>query len=98
MFSQEKFGARLRILRFKSGCTQADIARTLKMERSSYTYYETGGVSPSFASLVYLSKYYGVTTDWLLMGKASNDFERELTAELEERDYYSREFKREKYI
>lgn len=57
---------RLRSLREKCGFTQEQVAKTLNIDRSSYTYYETGKTEPSIASLIKLSNLFKVSIEDLL--------------------------------
>ena len=57
---------RLIELRKKSGLTQADIAKHLKITRQAYSCYESSRREMDFASLVSIAKLYNVTTDYLL--------------------------------
>lgn len=73
----------LRFLREQNGLTQQELADTLCIERSTYTYYEKGG-HPSLPTLMSLALLYDVTTDFLLgfpeKPREPNAFERELLA------------------
>ena len=55
--------AKLRELRVKSGYTQHQIADILNIDRSTYTYYETGKTSPDITVLAKLSKIFNVSID-----------------------------------
>ena len=57
---------RLKELRLKRGLTQAEVARHLKVDRTTLTKYETGEREPDLKSLTILSDYFNVTTDYLL--------------------------------
>ena len=59
-------GARLRELRRRSGLTQSEIAKRLPVDRTTYTKYENGRVSPDHQALVNLAELHGVTVDCLL--------------------------------
>ena len=58
----------LKYYRTKCGLTQQDVADLLGLERSSYTYYETGKITPDVETLVRLSKIYNVDFYDLLSG------------------------------
>jgi transcriptional regulator with XRE-family HTH domain len=60
------FHQRLAMLRSEKGVTQHDVARFLRISRTTYAHYEIGRRAPDFETLVSLAKYYGVTTDYLL--------------------------------
>ncbi|MCL2507607.1 MAG: helix-turn-helix domain-containing protein [Oscillospiraceae bacterium] len=50
----------LRKLREESGYTQQNVADFLGIDRSTYTYYETGNTRPKVSTLTKLSHMYGV--------------------------------------
>lgn len=59
---------RLRYLRNLHGFTQKQVADALNIERSTYTYYETGKTHPDLNAIVKIAKIYNVTLDYLLVG------------------------------
>lgn len=60
------FGARLRELRRQQKMTQQRVADHLQVDRTTYTKYESGRVSPDHQALVRLAELFGVTVDSLL--------------------------------
>lgn len=60
------FGARLRELRQQHGLTQLAVAERLCVDRTTYTKYEAGRVSPDHRGLVTLAEMFEVTVDQLL--------------------------------
>lgn len=56
----------LKKLRIDYGYTQQNLADLLKIDRSAYTYYESGKTNPSIDKLIRLANLYGVTVDKLL--------------------------------
>lgn len=60
------FSTRLRTLRTERKLTQDEVSRAMGITKAAYGYYETGRNLPSVEILLKLSKYYGVTTDYLL--------------------------------
>ena len=60
------FGARLRSLRRQNRLTQQAVADRLNIHRTTYTKYETGGVTPDQQGLLCLAELFGVTVDYLL--------------------------------
>lgn len=62
----EIFGQRLRLLREEAGEVLQDVADRVSKTRTAPALWEAGSNEPSFAILVSLADYYGVTTDWLL--------------------------------
>ncbi|HEX3037380.1 MAG TPA: helix-turn-helix domain-containing protein [Oscillospiraceae bacterium] len=57
---------KLRDLREKCGYTQQQIANTLNIDRSTYSYYETGKTSPDIPSLIVLANVFSVSIEELL--------------------------------
>ena len=55
----------LKKVRKEHKLTQQDIADVLGVDRSTYTFYETGKTSPSIATLQKLSNIYNVTIGYL---------------------------------
>ncbi len=66
---------RLRTIRQEHRLTQQELANVLGMDRTTYTYYESGKTAPSAANLVKLAKIYNVTVGYLL-GVEDNHPER----------------------
>ena len=60
------FPNRLKNLRSKYGCTQAELAKKLSLTRASINAWEMGLSAPSTPFLVELSRLFHVTTDYLL--------------------------------
>lgn len=81
-FTNEGLAKKLLILRKKSGLTQEEVAAHLNVNRSTYAYYETADTAPSYNTLLSLCEFYGVSTDWFIMGKARTEFEEQLNADL----------------
>ena len=48
--------------------TQQQVADRLRIERSTYTYYETGKTKPDIATLIKLAKIYNISYTQLLQG------------------------------
>jgi transcriptional regulator with XRE-family HTH domain len=60
------FGSRLKQLRKEKGLTQQQLAALLKIGRPTVAGYETKGKEPDFEKIMWLSAFFGVTTDYLL--------------------------------
>lgn len=60
------FGEKLKSLRESKGLTQQQLADLMKVGRSTIAGYETKGIQPDFEKLVWISSYFGVSTDYLL--------------------------------
>jgi len=57
---------KIKLLREKAGLTQADLARTLSLTRSSINAWEMGLSVPSTQYVVELAKTFNISTDFLL--------------------------------
>lgn len=56
----------LRFLRKYNAVKQKEVATALRIERSTYAYYETGATQPSLSMVMRMALLYDVTTDFLL--------------------------------
>jgi transcriptional regulator with XRE-family HTH domain len=72
------FGSRLKLLRKEKGLTQQQLADLLKVGRPTVAGYETKGKEPDFEKIMWMSAFFGVTTDYLL--GISNNRGKPLTA------------------
>ena len=63
------FGEHLRELRKKAWYTQTEMARRLGVDRSTYTYYETGKSQPNLKTLEKLCQILSVDYNTLLKQK-----------------------------
>lgn len=75
MFSEEeqveisKFGYRLRSLRESLNMTQQDLGLRIRVSGASVNKYESDdGVFPSVPTLLMITRFFNVSTDYLLMG------------------------------
>ena len=57
---------RLRSLRLSMGLTQMQVAEALNIDRSTYTYYETGKTVPDVKTIIKLSKIFNVSYQQIL--------------------------------
>lgn len=62
----QRFGEILCELREDKGLTQLQLSRILHISNSSISAYETGTREPNTEVLIALSRYFDVTTDYLL--------------------------------
>ena len=60
------FRVKIRQLREKYGYTQKKMSELLGVERSTYTYYETGKTEPSLRVLRKMAVVFHVSTDYLV--------------------------------
>lgn len=58
--TSEELGGVLRRLRLRRNLTQQHIAEMLGIDRSTYTYYEKGEITPPIFTLIKLSEIFGV--------------------------------------
>ncbi len=58
----------LKYYRHECGLTQQQVADRLKIERSTYTYYETGKTKPDINTLIKIAKVFNVSYTSLLKG------------------------------
>lgn len=61
-----KFQNVLKSLRTSHGLTQDELAKSLKMSRSTIGMYEKGAREPDFETLEVIADYFNVDTDYLL--------------------------------
>ncbi len=58
----------LKFYRHEARLTQQQVADRLKIERSTYTYYETGKTKPDINTLIKIAKVYNINYTQLLQG------------------------------
>ena len=73
-------GESLKRVRTEHNLKQKDIADAIGIDRSTYSYYETGKTSPPLEVLCALTKIYNVTIGYLI-GKEANNPELRRRAE-----------------
>ena len=61
-----KFSDYLREIRLAAGYTQQEIADVLRIDRSTYAYYESGKTEPNISNLRKISNLYSISLDDLL--------------------------------
>lgn len=64
--SLSTIGKNLRIFREKCGYTQQHLANVLNIDRSTYSYYESGKTTPDISSLILLSQVFCISLPELL--------------------------------
>lgn len=76
----ETLGSRISYLRSKKGMSQEELAKYLKLAKSTLGMYETNKREPSFETISLIANFFGVSIDWLLTGKeiSKNEFEENL--------------------
>lgn len=60
-------------IRKKKGLNQLKVAMDLNISREAISYYENGQRCPNLEMLLKLSKYFGVSIDYLITGKEFNE-------------------------
>lgn len=60
------FHIKIKILRENRGLTQKQLADLLGIERSTYSYYESGRILPSVPIIIRLSELYLVSCDYII--------------------------------
>ena len=71
---------RLKAARKACRLTQNQVAEILGIDRSAYTYYETGKTSPSLGNLLRLAAVFKVDASWLLGETAADEDAQFLSA------------------
>lgn len=64
-------GMRIALLRIRNNWSQAELAQRIGVSNSAIGMYEQGRREPSLDLVVRLAQELGVTTDYLLTGKAT---------------------------
>lgn len=72
-FNWESVGARVKQVRSAAKETQDELAEMLDLEKASISRKERGRIAFGAPELLIISNRYGVSVDWLLTGKASDD-------------------------
>ena len=63
---ENKFGENLKYLRNEKKIGQVELARELHVSKGIISMWENGLREPTMSSLIALSKYFGVTIDYLV--------------------------------
>lgn len=61
-----KLAQNMKLLRESNGLTQKKVAQYLFVDRSTYSYYESGKTQPNLKMLTLLADLYGVSIDALI--------------------------------
>lgn len=72
-FDHTQFCLKLKVLRELYGFSQFEMAKRLKIERSSYSSYEIGRAMPSLGCLKKIAQIFQVSIDFLLDFKLESD-------------------------
>ena len=71
-YDMKKSGERIRQLRMQNGFTQEKTATALNIDQSYYGRIETGKRGCPVELFVQLSDFFGVSLDYLILGKSNN--------------------------
>lgn len=93
----------LRILRRKHKLTQQEVADILGIDRSTYTFYETGKTRPAIENIKKLTDIYNVTFGYLCgyernVPEAKNNYEGEKKVGNNYSDFFCDANKNERFI
>ncbi len=69
------FNEKLKKIRLKYKLSQKNVADTLGIDRTTYTYYETGRSTPTFKNMCKLCKIFNVTPNYFFSEEESNEFQ-----------------------
>lgn len=72
-YNTKECGNRIRQLRIKKGLTQEQIANALNIDQSFYGRIETGKKGCSVDLFIQLSELFGISLDYLILGRYSVD-------------------------
>lgn len=63
---------RLQKLRKENNLSQEELANKLELSRQAISKWESGITSPDIKNIIKLSEIYGVSTDYILLGRENN--------------------------
>ena len=79
-YNVKQSGERIRQLRIQNGLTQEKTANMLNIDQSYYGRIETGKRGCPVDLFVQLSDLFGVSLDYLILGKSSNGLSKRVNA------------------
>ncbi|MEW5919360.1 MAG: helix-turn-helix domain-containing protein [Bacillota bacterium] len=65
----DTIGKRIHFLRKKHNLTQKQLADSTGLQRGNLSHYEKDKIKPAADAIIALSRFFNVSTDWLLTGK-----------------------------
>ncbi len=71
----KKIGNKINAIRIKTELTQEQMAEKLNISRVQYSRIEKGIASPNANILYQISEQFGISLDWLVMGKGTMDLQ-----------------------
>lgn len=72
----QNYKERIRELRLNANLSQRQVAEVLGVKQQQYQRWETGNRDFPIKELVQLANFFGVTTDYILLGKVEEDHEQ----------------------
>ena len=79
-YDMKRSGERIRQLRIQNGFTQEKTANMLNIDQSYYGRIETGKRGCPVELFVQLSDLFGVSLDYLILGRSSSDLSKRVNA------------------
>lgn len=76
----------LKAVRKAHRLTQEDVAKILGIDRTTYTFYETGKTSPSVTTLTTLAKMYNCSVGYLAGAEENNPRFKKIESEISVKD------------
>ena len=74
----------LRRLRMDAGITQQQLSREIKIGQATISQWESGASKPTADALIALSKYYGVSADFILGISLDKEGDGKMNQDVEE--------------
>lgn len=87
MYDKKECGKRLKELRMLSGKTQLEVSQEINISTDTISKIEQGKRSPSVSLVEELSRYYKISTDYIITGSSNGsgrDEERDQKIETEQ--------------
>jgi len=76
-YDQHVCGARIQELRKSKGYTQEALAEAIDIDAKRISKIERGVISASYNDMILFSEFFGVTLDYLIIGKRQDVVEKE---------------------
>lgn len=73
MINNQQFGRNMMLLRLQKGLSQQGLAEMCNVSHQAVSKWETGAALPDIQTLLFLSKYFGVSMEEILSGDLSLD-------------------------
>ena len=82
-FGMKEFGLRITKLRIERGYTQERLADALNVDRTHISKLEAGTRACSIDLIIQLAAFFGVSLDYLILGKKENSHNSGIAADVE---------------